>query len=37
MDILFDGAAIKKFNVSYDFKNSNVTYKHKFAGIKSII
>ena len=37
MDILFDGAGDKKFDVSYDFKNSNVTYKHKFAGIKSII
>jgi len=37
MDILFDGAGDKKFDVSYDFKNSNVTYKHKFAGIRSII
>ena len=37
MDILFEGAGDKKFDVSYDFKNSNVTYKHKFAGIKSII
>jgi len=37
MDILFEGAGDKKFDVSYDFKNSNVTYKHRFAGIKSII
>jgi len=37
MDVLFNGAGDKKFNVSYDFKNSNVTYKHKFAGIRSII
>ncbi len=37
MDNLFDGAGDQKFDVSYDFKNSNVTYKHKFAGIKSII
>ncbi|MFO7846164.1 MAG: excinuclease ABC subunit UvrA [Balneolaceae bacterium] len=37
MDILFDGAGDQKFDVSYDFKNSNVTYKHKFAGIRSII
>ena len=37
IDILFDGADDKKFDVSYDFKNSNVTYKHKFAGIRSII
>ena len=37
MDVLFDGAGDQKFNVSYDFKNSNVTYKHKFTGISSII
>lgn len=37
MDVLFEGAGDKKFDVSYDFKNSNVTYKHRFAGIKSII
>lgn len=37
MDVLFDGAGDQKFNVSYDFKNSNVTYKHKFTGIRSII
>jgi excinuclease ABC subunit A len=37
LDILFDGAGEQKFDVSYDFKNSNVTYKHKFAGIRSII
>ena len=37
MNILFEGAGDKKYDVSYDFKNSNVTYKHKFAGIKSII
>jgi len=37
MDLIFDGAGDQKFNVSYDFKNSNVTYKHKFTGIRSII
>ncbi|REL33074.1 excinuclease ABC subunit UvrA [Rhodohalobacter sp. SW132] len=37
IDVLFDGAGDQKFDVSYDFKNSNVTYKHKFAGIRSVI
>lgn len=37
LDLLFDGGGDKKFNVSYDFKNSNVTYKHKFSGICAII
>ncbi|MFU8813285.1 MAG: excinuclease ABC subunit UvrA [Balneolaceae bacterium] len=35
--LLFDGGGDRKFNVSYDFKDSNVTYKHRFAGIRSII
>ncbi|MEX0823878.1 MAG: excinuclease ABC subunit UvrA, partial [Balneolaceae bacterium] len=37
MDLLFDGGGDQKFNVSYDFKNSNVTYKHKFDGLRNII
>lgn len=37
LELLFDGGGDQRFNVSYDFKDSNVTYKHKFAGIKSII
>ena len=37
MQLLFDGGGDQRFNVSYDFRNNNVTYKHKFAGIKSII
>ena len=37
MDLLFDGGGDKKFNVSYDFKNNNVTYKHKFTGLRTII
>ncbi|MCC5905965.1 MAG: excinuclease ABC subunit UvrA [Balneolaceae bacterium] len=37
MDLLFEGGGDKKFNVSYDFKNNNVTYKHRFAGLKNII
>jgi excinuclease ABC subunit A len=36
-DILFDGGGERKYDVSYDFKNSNVTYKHRFAGLKSVI
>ena len=37
LDLLFEGGGSQKFNVSYDFKNSNVTYKHKYAGLKAII
>lgn len=37
MSLLFNGGGSKKFDVSYDFKNSNVTYKHTFAGLKTII
>jgi len=37
LDLLFDGGGEKRFNVSYDFKNNSVTYKHKFTGINSII
>ncbi|PWN05350.1 excinuclease ABC subunit UvrA [Rhodohalobacter mucosus] len=37
LDLLFEGGGDKKFNVSYDFKNSNVTYKHKFSGLRSVI
>ncbi|TVQ03388.1 MAG: excinuclease ABC subunit UvrA [Balneolaceae bacterium] len=37
LDLLFEGGGDKKFNVSYDFKNNSVTYKHRFTGLKSII
>ena len=37
LDLLFEGGGDRKFNVSYDFKNSNVTYKHKFSGLRSVI
>ena len=37
VSLLFNGGGSKKFDVSYDFKNSNVTYKHTFAGLKTII
>ncbi|MEX2462912.1 MAG: excinuclease ABC subunit UvrA [Balneolaceae bacterium] len=37
LDLLFDGGGDQKYNISYDFKNSNVTYKHKYSGLKNII
>lgn len=37
LDILFDGGGELKYDVSYDFKNNNVTYKHKFNGLSDII
>ncbi len=37
LNLLFEGGGDQKFNVSYDFKNSNVTYKHKFSGLNAII
>jgi len=37
LDLLFEGGGDKKFNISYDFKNNNVTYKHRFPGLKAII
>ncbi|TVQ66819.1 MAG: excinuclease ABC subunit UvrA [Balneolaceae bacterium] len=35
--LLFEGGGTQKFNVSYDFKNNNVTYKHTFSGLRTII
>lgn len=35
--LLFEGGGSQKFNVSYDFRNSNVTYKHTFSGLRTII
>ncbi len=37
IDLLFEGGGDKKFNISYDFKNNNVTYKHRYTGLKAII
>jgi len=37
LNILFDGGGERKYDVSYDFKNSNVTYKHKFSGLSEVI
>lgn len=37
LDLLFEGGGDKKFDVSYDFKNNNVTYKHRFSGLRAMI
>lgn len=37
LNLLFNGGGDKKFNVSYDFKNNSVTYKHRYNGLKAII
>jgi len=36
-EILIRGGGDKKFNVSYDFNDNSVTYKHKFEGLAQII
>src|SRR5699024_1469683 len=37
IDRLVEGGGESKVNVSYDFKNSNVTYKHAFSGLRTTI
>ncbi len=37
MDLLFEGGGEKKFDVSYDFRDSSVTYKHVWPGLRTII
>jgi excinuclease ABC subunit A len=37
LNLIFEGGGSRKYDVSYDFRNSNVTYKHTFAGLKSVI
>ncbi|MEX0995354.1 MAG: excinuclease ABC subunit UvrA, partial [Balneolaceae bacterium] len=37
IELLFKGSGDRKFDVSYDFINNNVTYKHIFPGLKAII
>lgn len=37
LEILFEGGGDEKFDVSYDFRNDNVTYKHSFKGLRRII
>ena len=36
-EMLMHGSGEKKFAVSYDFKNSSVTYQHKFDGLRKTI
>lgn len=37
LDLLFEGGGDKKYDVSYDFRDDNVTYKHSFKGLRNII
>jgi len=37
LDVLMNGGGDKKYNVSYDFRNDNVTYKHSFKGLRKMI
>ncbi|MDX1637684.1 MAG: excinuclease ABC subunit UvrA [Balneolaceae bacterium] len=37
LELLFEGGGDKKFNVSYDFRDDSVTYKHSFKGLRNII
>ncbi|MEL7832600.1 excinuclease ABC subunit UvrA [Fodinibius sp. Rm-B-1B1-1] len=37
LDLLFEGGGDTKYDVSYDFRDDNVTYKHSFKGLRNII
>lgn len=37
MTVLFEGGGDKKYDVSYDFRKDNVTYKHTFKGLNEMI
>ncbi len=37
VELLMYGGGDKKYEVSYDFKNDAVTYKHKYSGLRNII
>ena len=37
MDLLFEGGGDTKYDVSYDFRDDNVTYKHSFKGLRDMI
>lgn len=37
MEVLMEGGGDKKYDVSYDFRNDNVTYKHSFKGLRQMI
>lgn len=36
-ELLMNGGGNTKYSVSYDFKDSNVTYKHKYEGLRKMI
>ena len=37
LDTLFEGSGENKYEIHYDFKNSNVTYRHAFSGLRTMI
>ncbi len=37
MELLFEGSGDTKFDISYDFRQDNVTYKHSFEGLRNMI
>ncbi|NGP75561.1 excinuclease ABC subunit UvrA [Balneolaceae bacterium YR4-1] len=37
MHVLMEGGGDEKYNVNYDFRNDNVTYKHSFKGLRKMI
>ncbi len=37
MHVLMEGGGEEKYNVNYDFRNDNVTYKHSFKGLRQMI
>ncbi|MGK7371043.1 MAG: excinuclease ABC subunit UvrA [Candidatus Halalkalibacterium sp. M3_1C_030] len=37
MHVLMEGGGEKKYDVNYDFRNDNVTYKHSFKGLRKMI
>jgi len=37
LNLLFEGGGDTKYDVSYDFRDDNVTYKHSFKGLRNMI
>jgi len=37
LHVLMEGGGEEKYNVNYDFRNDNVTYKHSFKGLRQMI
>lgn len=37
LEIIMEGGGEKKYDVSYDFRNDNVTYKHSYKGLRNTI